>query len=272
MIKNIAAIETSLGMESGSFKTLYEAPEEKEIDLTPYEIVKKADLETRMKNYSNEEFTKKKGAILEIYNKEVFRDVFGMTIDKTTDAKELAALAKAKILADAKITPDAKVTELQTDLEKMRANAAEWEKKHGDLANATAAEKKQFQIESTIVSEMPSVKTKIPVQDMKALFQMKYKPAYNDAGILVFHNDKGEVLKNQATLNPLTIKEVMAEFQTPYIEAASGGSGGGDNPAQGKEGSYDAFAKEMETKGIKVGSKDFTDEMRKRIAAKTLKM
>ncbi len=272
MIKNLDQIEASLGLPAGEFKKLYDAPEEKDIDLTQVEIVKKTDLETRMKNFANDDFKTKKDAILEIYNKEVFRDVFGMTIDKTKAAKELAALAKQKILDDAKITPDAKVTELQNDLETMRKNAADWEKKHGDLANATAAEKKQFLMQSQILSEMPKVKTKIPVQDLQVLFELKYKPAYNDAGTLVFHNDKGEVIKNPSTLNPSTLKEVMGEFQTPYIEAAQGGTGGKDNPDQAKEGGYEAFEKEMEGKGVKVGSKDFNDEMRKRIAAKTLKM
>ncbi len=274
MIKNISEIETSLGLPAGEFKKLYDDAEEKVIDLAPYEIVKKTDLQERMKNYANEEFKTKKDAILEIYNKEVFRDVFSMTIDKTMPAKELAALAKAKVLADAKITPDAKVAELQTDLEKMRANAAEWERKHGDLANATAAEKKQFQMESLIVAELPKAKTKIPVQDLQALFILNHKPSYNDAGIMVFHNEKGEVIKNPATLNPATLKEVMIEFQTPYIDGAAGGTGGVDNPGAAKEGSFDAFIKEMEAKGIKMGSSEFTKEQVSRLRSKppTLKM
>ena len=272
MIKNISEIESSLGLPAGEFKKMYEDKAEREIPLTDFEIVKKADLQDRMKNYANDEFKKKKDSILEIYNKEVFRDVFGMEIDKTEDSKSLAAKAREKILLDAKIEPSKKVQELESDLNKLRENSKGWETKHNELVSQMAKEKQQYQIEGTVSNALPKVKTKIPLQDMKVLFELKYKPALNESGQIVFHNDKGEVLKNASTLNPKTIDEVMAEFQTPYIETASGGSGGSDNPGQVKEGGYDAFAKEMESKGISVGSQAFNVEMRSRIAAKTLKM
>ena len=249
MIENIGEIETALGLPAGDFKKLYEDAEAKKIDLTPFEIVKKTDLETRINNIKSETSTSALEIAIKNARTKYALDFTGKNIDNFAEA-----LTK-KAIADAKIEPNTKVAELQTDLDKMRANAAEWEKKHGDLASATAAEKKQFQIESMVVAELPKVKTKIPIQDLKALFELKYKPAYNDAGVIVFHNDKGEVIKNTATLNTASLKEVMAEFQTPYIEAATGGSGGDDAPGQGKEGTFEAFQKEMEAAGTKTGRK-----------------
>ena len=271
MIENISEIEQQLGLPEGEFKKLYDSKDKAKIDLSAVEIVKKADLETRMTNYANEVFEKKKSAVLEIYNKTVFRDGFGLTIDKTADPKELAVLAKERILADAKITPDSKVQELQSDLEKLRKNSSEWETKHNELLATIATEKKQSQVNNTIVSALPE-KTKIPKEDLKLLFESKYKPVLSDDGKVLFHNEKGEVLKNPQTLNPMTIKEVMAEFQVPYVEGATGGSGGGDNPGAAKGGSYEAFEKEMAVKGFTPMSKEFIDEMKTRIANKTLKM
>ena len=264
MIENIAEIETALGIPAGQFKTMYEDAEAKNVDLTPFEIVKKTDLATRIDNIKAETRT----AAVEIAVKEARTkhalDFTGKTMDNLFEA------FKTKVIADAKIEPNKKVVELEADLTKMRTNASDWEKKYGDLSTSTAAEKRQFQIESTISSKMPKVKTKIPVQDMSIIFKAKYKPVMDEHGTILFHNEKGEVIKNTSTLSPSTIDEIMTEFQTIYIEKPDGGDGGGDGSGAGKPGSYEAFKKEMASKEIVEGSQKFSEEMKIRIKNKTL--
>jgi hypothetical protein len=77
-------------------------------------------------------------------------------------------------------------------------------------------------------------------------------------------------MKNPSTMSPLTIGEIMTEFQTSYIEKPDGGDGGGDGNGAGKPGSYEAFVKEMTGKNILEGSSAFAEEMTLRIKNKTL--
>lgn len=270
MIKNLDAILAPIGISADDFKKQYEDTAEHEINVSEVEILKKTDLDTRMKNYANDEFTKKKSSILEIYNKEVFRDTFGMTIDKTEDAKSLAAKAKDKILADAKIAPNEKITELEKDKQTLVQQNQGWEKKFNELQSSAAQRERDGQLNNLIVQALPKVKTKIPLTDMALLFSNKFKPKMDENGLVTFHNEKGEVIKNATTLNPQSMDEVMKEFQTNYIETPEGGGGGGDGVKPPVAGSYDAFVKEMGTKGWVEGQKEFVDEMKLRIANKTL--
>lgn len=265
MIKNLKEILEPLGMKEEDFKAQYEATEEHEIPVKDYVIEKKADQEAKIENIKKIERT----AAVEIAVKEARTklnlDFTGKTIDNLVDA------FGKKVLADAKIAPDAKVVELTGDLEKLRTANKTWEDKYTGLENTFKQKEKESTVNSTVLTSMPKVKTKIPVADMAIIFNTKYKPLLNDEGKLVFHNEKGEVLKNEKTLNPKTIDEVMLEFQDPYIEKVPGGGGGGDGTGQAKPGTIEAFNKEMEAKGIKIGTTAYNDEMKSAIAAKTLK-
>lgn len=270
MIKNIATIETALGLKPGEFDIFYKAPEEKEIDLTNIAIVPKSDYEVMSKADFAARLENQKTSAQEIMIKEARTkfnlDFTGKTIDKFAEA------LKKKAIEEAGVTPDKKVLELTKDLETVRGNLTEYENKYKNLETTVKQKETAFTIDSTINAALPKVKTKIPVQDLGVLFKTKYKPAVNDSGALVFHNDKGEVLKNTTTMNPLSVSEVMNDFQTPYIETPAGGDGGGDNHGQAKPGTYDAFVKEMEKENKLEGTQGFVNEMKKRMADKTLKM
>lgn len=264
MIKNLDEVLGPLGIKAEDFKKQYEAPEEHEIPVKDYVIEKKADQEAKIENIKKVE----RVAAVEIAVKDARTklglDFTGKTIDNLVDA------FGKKVLADAKIEPDKKVAELTGDLEKLRTANKDWETKYTGLESTFKQKEKESAVNTAVLSSMPKVKTKIPVADMAIIFNTRFKPALNDEGKIVFHNEKGEVLKNTKTLNPQTIDEVMLEFQTPFIDGPPGGGGGGDGTGQAKPGTMEAFTKEMEAKGIKIGTTAFNDEMKAAIKAKTL--
>lgn len=264
MIKNLSDIEKALGLAPGAMDTAFKSTTEDVIDITGLEIVKKDDYATRVKNLKEEAGT----AAVEIAVKKVRTDL-GLTFEGKTMDKLLDAY-KTKVVADAGLNPDKRVTELEKDLGTMKTNFETATKKLGEVESTFKQKENTRTIRDAIISEIPA-NTIIPKEDVLNIFFSKNKVELAETGGIVFKKGD-EVLKNDKTLDPLTVKEVMTEFITPYVKAPEGGGGGGDNPAQGKPGSYEAFAKDMEKQNITEGSVKFNEEMQSRIKAGTLKV
>lgn len=265
MIKNLTDIETALGLKAGEFKTMYDAADEKTIDITGLAIVPKADYEVLKKTEFNERIENTKTAAVEIAIKKARTDLGltfeGKTMDKLVDA------VKTKAVADAGIAPDKKVKELEGDLDKMRLNFNTATEKLTKVESEYKQKDNLRTIRETIFKKIPE-NTVIPKEDVLNLFVSKNEIELSDTGIVFKKN--GEVMKNPTTLSPTTIDELMPNFLQPYIKPAAGGGGGGDNPAQGKEGSFVKFCEEMQKANVRENTPEFNKEMQKRIADKTL--
>lgn len=274
MIKNIEAVETALGLQPGEFKTMYESADEKELPVADYSIEKKSDLDTRIKNLEKAKYDEGKIAGDEIVKKD-FAKAFGIDISGEKSKKANVDFFKTeistKILADAKIEPSKKIAELEADKQKALGMVGEWETKYTGLESSFKERENSYKVSEAIKSKLPaSVKTKIPLSDMATLYGLKRNPKMDAEGRIVIHGEDGQVMKNEKTLSPLTIEEDMLNWQTQYLEAAAGGGRGGDNPGQAKQGTLEAFDKEMKDASINVGSQKYNEEMRNRIKAKTL--
>jgi hypothetical protein len=99
--------------------------------------------------------------------------------------------------------------------------------------------------------------------------------AYSEDG-KSFLTKNGEMIKDEKTRDPIEPKAyIETRLKTlDLITKNGGGSGEGDGTGDGKAGSYDAFVKEMNAKGIEYGesTQNFSIEMNKRIKDKTLVM
>lgn len=264
MIKNIPEIETALGLKAGDFKAAYEAAEEKVIDITGLEIVSKTDYATRIKNLKEEAGT----AAVEIAVKKA-RTELGVDFEGKT-MENLLLAHKTKVIAEANLNPDKRVTDLEKDLVKMRGNFETEKTKREGIENEFKQKENMRAVREAVISEIPA-NTIIPKDDVVNIFFSKNKAELDDAGKIVFKKGD-EVLKNQTTLNPLSVKEVMTEFITPYVKPAVGGDGGGDNPGQPKAGTLQHFVEEMQKAGFNEGGSKFNEEMGKRIKEGTLKI
>ena len=262
MIKNLADIEKALSLPTGALDEAIKSTEEKVIDISNLEILKREDYESRIKNIKEETSI----AAVEIAVKKA-RAEKGLAFEGKT-IENLLEAQKSKVIAEANLNPDKKVSELEKDLSTMRMNFENANKKLIEVENEFKQKENFRTIKDTIISEIPA-NTIIPKEDVINIFFSKNKAELSENGSVIFKRGE-DVLKNQITLNPLTVKEVMKEFITPYIAPPTGGGGGTDNPGQNKPGTYEAFAKDMEKLNIMEGSIKFNEEMSKRIKEKTL--
>lgn len=266
MIKNISEIESALGLKSGELQQAFTDSEEKVIDISGFEIVKKDDYTTRISNIRSEAAN----AAVEMAIKKARNDS-GLEFQGKTMENLLGAY-KNKVLAEANLNPDKRVTELEKDLGLMRTNYETATKQLEEVKTEFKQKENARNIDSLVVSKLSEKlpNPKIPMQDVVTIFKTKNKIQVNENGGIVFVDDKGEVRKNPSTLNPITIDEVLPDFVTPYASLPEGGGGGGDSPTQSKKGTFQSFLEEMDKAGIKENTTKFNEEMNNRIKNKTL--
>ncbi len=73
---------------------------------------------------------------------------------------------------------------------------------------------------------------------MLAILETSIKTTLDESGRIVVLGADGQVRKNQTTLDPIPVKEAVAEFFTQnqsYLKGASGGGGGDDDKTPGSK-------------------------------------
>jgi hypothetical protein len=271
MIENINQVESSLGLAEGTLqeaiasedaKTI-EIPVGKFIDTEKHVIRTTEEHETYLGNIREE--SKKAG--LEIAVKGARTD-----LNYDFEGKTLENLLKAhgdSVLKGANIEPSAKLEELTGDMDKLKAINLGLEDKYKTLVSESHEKDNRRKIDGSILDSMTGEFT-LPKNQLSTLFKAEYQVVEEDGKQLVKQN--GETLKNDSTLDPLSLSDIMPKFLEQFAKKATGGAGGGDTTDPGKAGSMEAFIKEMNDKGVSSGSEAFNIEMGKRISDKTLTM
>jgi hypothetical protein len=197
---------------------------------------------------------------------------FGITLDdqkKTVD--NFGTAFKAKIIEESGKEPTQKIKDLETDNEKLRTNFSNLENDFNTYKSSITEQETSRKKDAEILGAIPKDGLLIGQDEVALIFKNRYDIGYGESGNIEIKKD-GQVLKNNTTLNPLGVSDVMQEFIKPYIKKADGGGGGGDDTGNNTAGSYDAFVKEMSDKGHSEGSADFQTEMTSRMKNGTLKM
>lgn len=262
-VENLNEIETSLGLEPGKLSEMITSEESHTIDLSERIILPKETYEERISNLKKEAAT----AAIEIAVKEQ-RNALGLEFQGKT-IENLVNAIKVKVETDSKIEPEEKYKNLKSDFEKLQSNLVEKEnefttfKINIEKQNSLAEIKNEFTKyvpDNTLVS-----KSTIFVEAKEKGFSFE-----KEDGRVVIKDAMGNVIKNDSTLSPVSVKEWVTEFVTPYLPAATGGSGKKDEPGGAKTGSLEAFMKEAEKQGWNASQQN--EEMAKRIANGTLKL
>jgi hypothetical protein len=266
-IKNLSALESALGLPAGEFKKMYDDTEEKEIPLTDIEIMKKADFETRLKNERTTEFAKGKTAGIEIGTKEIVK-AFGVEIEKDLPGDKVAEKIKDHIITAAKLPAEPKIKELENDKKILASKLAEKETEITTLQTGFKQKESGMKIDGFVREKMPVKGMVLDPNRLSLLFKTDFNPKLDEDGkTIVFHKD-GVVMKNPKTMNPMTIDEILPEWQKTFEGKAGGGKGGSDELGTGGANDMDAFIEEMKQKGIKPNTPDFNKERRERFATK----
>lgn len=263
-IENLSVIEQTLQLPEGTLKNAIESQDVVKIELPELEVFKKEDYKSRIENLKSDFQLSGKDHFV----KEIKRQ-YGLEFEGKK-AESLVEALKAKALEEANITPDSKVKELQSDIEKLRNNLLEKDNLIQNIEQTYKKKEAQTFIDSTL-NKAINVETTIPKEDVLQLLKSKFEIDLEENKIIFKKN--GEVLKNEKTLSPKTIEEVMNEFLPTYTkQGATGGKGEGNQTGNRNATSMDLFNEEMKNKSINVGSEAYNRELQTRLANKTLKL
>jgi len=260
-------------MEKEQVSQAIEAGSEIKIENEDLVIYKKDQLESFKTNLSGEEYKKGKAAGLEMAIKDG-KEKYGLEFEgKTID--NFAEALKKKVMDDAKIEPSKKIEELTKERDGLKKNYHELEDNFSQFKTQVTEKETRAKKDTTLMGFIPQ--TGLRVNKNITLLALK-----NQAGIDIDFDESGktvivengQVIKDPKTFDPVDPSAFITEKlrSMELIEKPEGGKGGSDEPGGGKATGYEKFVKEMESKGVSEGSKDFQQEMNKRVSEKTLEV
>jgi hypothetical protein len=262
-VENIEQIEQSFGLEKGKLAEMMASEETHKIDIDNFVIKPKSDYDALINNLKKESGT----AAVEIAIKNA-RNELGLDFQGKTMENLLKAYGE-KVETDAKIDPNKKYDSLKTDFEKLQGNLTEWQSKYTNLESTYKQKEQQATINNTLLKEIPD-NTILGKEDILAILKARYQFNIGEDGFEIVKD--GQVQKNQANMNLLSPGEFMKDFITPYLKPIEGGAAGKDSTGTGKETSLELFDKQMEAKGINVGSEQYNEFMSIAMKNGTLKL
>lgn len=261
-LENIAEIETTLGIESGKLIEMINSEEAFSVDLSEKVFLSKTAYEERIENIKKESATVAIESAVKQQRNELGLDFQGKTIDN------LVSAIKAKTESESKIEPEEKFKTLKSEFDGLVSKLNEKDAEFNSFKS---------QIEQTnLINEIKGEFTKhIPdnvLVSKSTIFTEAKEKGFSfekEEGKIVIKDTNGNVLKDD-NYSPISVKDWVSNFSTPYLAKAEGGKGEGDNLGEGKAGSFEAFLKESERQGWDVMRKN--QEMAKRISNGTLKI
>jgi len=261
-LENIAELEQTLGLESGKLQEMIASEENHKIDLSTKVIVDKSIYDERIANIKKESST----MALEIAIKEQ-RNALGLDFQGKT-MENLVNAIKSKVESESKVEPEEKFKALKTDFEKLQEN---YNAKETEFVTFKTNIEKQQEF-NEIKNEFTKHISGETLVSKSTIFTEAREKGFSfekeEGKIVVKQN--GEIQKNKDTLSPITVKDFVVNFVSPYLKSPSGGGGGDDDPDASKAGSFEAFLKESEKNGWNATKQN--EEMAKRIKEGTLKM
>lgn len=244
-----------------------------EIEIKSDELVvySKGDFETFKTNLTGEEYKNGKIAGVEMAVKEA-KQANGLEFEgKSMDS--FVSAFKAKIESGSKTEPNAKIAELETELQTVRGSLTNVTEEFTGFKTEIAQKETRQKKDSYMLGLIPN--EGVPISKDIALMALRNKAGfdvdYDEAG-KPFATINGNVVKDDRMAEPVSPELLIADKlkELNLLTPPEGGNGGGDSSGQHKANSYDAFATEMEKKGVNPGSTEYNEEMNKRIANKTL--
>jgi len=239
------------------------------LEVTEEELIlfKKDEYETRTKNIADAEYKKGKTAEREMLAKEI-KEKYGMNDVEGKDFDKIFDAYKGIVLKDAKIEPAERLKKYEQDILTLQSTLKTIESEKETIINDYKNREKNNKLESELFTLIPDniVNDKFTRKDLIALFKANgYSTDVDESGktVVLFNN---ELYKNEKTLEPLAVKDVLNKFieDKGFIKKDSTPNPGDKTPKGAT--ALDKFYKEMEGKP----QHEVLREMQKRIADKTL--
>jgi hypothetical protein len=261
-LDNIAEIETTLGIESGRLIEMINSEEAFSVDLSEKVFLSKTAYEERIANIKKESATVAIETAVKEQRNNLGLDFQGKTIEN------LVSAIKAKSESESKIEPEEKYKTLKSEFDGLVSKLNEKDTEFNSF---------KTQIEKTnLLSEIKNEFTKhIPdnvLVSKSTIFTEAKEKGFSfekEDGNVVVKDSNGNILKDD-NYSPITVKDWVTTFSTPYLAKVEGGAGKGDDTGEGKAGSFEAFMKESERNNWDASKQN--SEMAKRISNGTLKI
>ena len=261
-LENIAEIETTLGVESGRLIEMINSEEAFKVDLSEKIFLDKTAYEERIANIRKESATVAIETAVKEQRNNLGLDFQGKTIEN------LVSAIKLKTESENKIEPDEKFKTLKSEFDGLVAKLNEKDAEFNsfksniektNLLNEIKGEFTKYVPDNVLVS-----KTTIFTEAKEKGFLFE-----KEDGKIVIKDANGNVLKDD-NYSPISVKDWVSTFSTPYLAKAEGGKGANDDLGEAKAGSFEAFMKESERNGWNAMKQN--EEMAKRISNGTLKI
>lgn len=261
-LQNITEIETTLGLESGKLIEMINSEEAHSIDLSERVFLTKAAYDERIANIKKESAT----VAIETAIKEQ-RNALGLDFQGKT-MENLVNAIKAKTESESKIEPEEKFKNLKTEFDGLVAKLNEKDAEFNSFKTKIEQTNLLNEIKSEFTKHIPD---NVLVSKSTIFTEAKEKgfSFVKEDGNIVIKDANGNVLKDD-NYSPVSVKDWVSTFSTPYLAKAEGGRGEGDKVGEGKAGSFEAFMKESERNGWNASKTN--EEMARRISNGTLKL
>lgn len=263
---SMAKIEAMLRMESGSLASAINSEEEVSLEIPNLVYKTEEEYDTLKENL--------RIAGMEIAVKEAKEraglEFEGKSIENLLVAHKQQVVEKTK--EELGGSDDARVKSLEKDILAIQETANSYKSRIDVLESEKESIKNETKIHSTILGAIPDQSTlSIDAKDLMTLYKAQSSLAIED-GKVVVKNEAGEIKKDDL-LNPISPESDIKEFAQKYAKAPTGGRPSeGSDPGGLTPGSWEAFVKEMEDNGTKVGSEEFHKIRMERQKNGTLKM
>ena len=161
-------------------------------------------------------------------------DFEGKSVDTMLEA------FKEKSLADAKIEPDKQVSTLKNEKKALQDTVTALTNEKETLTKNFNDEIFHVGITNEVLKNIPK-NTTIPAEDIVDLFMKRHRVVKEDNSVIVY---KGTEKQQDKVLNPIPLKDVVAQFSETYIN--KNGMGGGDDKGSGTPGKFPTASALME--------------------------
>jgi hypothetical protein len=163
------------------------------------------------------------------------------------DPEKFLSLYSDKVLADAKVDPDKQVLTLRNEKKALQESVANLTTEKENITKNFTEKLFHVETRNQIGSLIPD-NTIIPKEDLIDLFMNRHRVTKEDNSVVIY---KGEQALKDNALNPIPVKDVVAQFTEPYIK--KNGMGGNDDKGGGTAGTFKTASEltaYMQKKGI----------------------
>lgn len=263
-LENFSELEQALGFEEGKLSEMINSEEKHSLDLSQFLIEPKSIYDERISNIRASASTMAKETTIKEIKKTLGLEFEGKNETVLIDAlKSKFETIKNEVIKD----PEERYQTLKADFDKLQNNLREETQKRTDLELSYSKKEKENRIKSDVFKHIPD---NTIVSKSTILIEANQKGFIFDdeEGVTVIKDAKGEIIKDERTLSPVSIEDWAKSFISPYLKPVEGGSGKKDDVPPAKAGSFEAFEKEAERQGWNAMQKN--SEMARRIKEGTL--